>query len=230
MIDRVLRHLHDESAEALVIVVQVARAPVVGRGEVDLRVPESHTFPVRHLPNLAEIQLFQHARDPARHDHRLRPVGDALQRHPAEVVEVRVRDQHQVDRREMLDIDPGIAMPFHRPHPLRPDRIDQRIESRRSHEKARVPDPHHLDLIITERSKNRRVGGACRLTLPHHRREQTAAEIAIIPQRPPLLGNQSDTTAVGEKAGFLTLVRGMRIQGIGIGIGHVQIGRTESIE
>jgi len=109
-----------------------------------------------------------------------------------------VCDEDEIDGRQVLDVDAGVAVALLRSHPLRPDRIDEGVEMRRANEETGVPDPDDLDLVGGESGKNRGMLAAGGFAFPHHRREEAAAEIAIVPDRPPLLREHTNAAAIAE--------------------------------
>ncbi len=128
MVDGVLFSFENKTTEFLLRVVNVTGSPVVGGGEMNFGTSELERLPICHLVNFLHLQLANDLSDAARNDHRLVSVDNTFQCHPAEMIKMRMRDHHQIDRRKMFDIDPGIAMAFQRADPLRPDRIDQGVE------------------------------------------------------------------------------------------------------
>lgn len=62
-----------------------------------------------------------------RHNDRL--IGrDVPQRPPVEMVEVRVRHEDEINRREMMNLETGLLEPLNHLQPLRPVWIDQDVD------------------------------------------------------------------------------------------------------
>jgi len=52
---------------------------------------------------------------------------NSSQRAPVEVIEMRVRNQHKINRRQMMNFEAWLFQPLDHLEPLRPNRIDQDI-------------------------------------------------------------------------------------------------------
>jgi hypothetical protein len=73
--------------------------------------------------------------------------GDAAQAGQMQVIEMRVRDQNQVDRRQVMRVEAGVAKTLHRAMPERPVRIDEDVSAFHLHQEARVSQPRDPDLM-----------------------------------------------------------------------------------
>ena len=57
-----------------------------------------------------------------------------------------VRDENEIDRRQMMNVKPGLFESFDHTQPHRPDRIDENIRLRRLNQERGVPDPGDAEL------------------------------------------------------------------------------------
>ena len=64
--------------------------------------------------------------DADRNDDRLIS-GYGLQRSTVEVVEMGVSDEHEIDRRQVMNMKSGLLQAFDHAQPHRPDRVDQHV-------------------------------------------------------------------------------------------------------
>ena len=71
------------------------------------------------------------------------------------MVEVRVRQQHQVNRRQIFDAQAGALEPLQQKKPVGKIRVHQHIQVRELDEKRRVADPGDGDLPAFQFGKNR---------------------------------------------------------------------------
>ena len=98
------------------------------------------------------------------------------------MIEVRVRDEDQIDRRQMMDFESRLLEPLDHLQPLRPDRIDQDIDFVRLNQERGVPDPGDADFAFANLWKARRrvIAG----TFDEERRnEDGGEEVALVPVR-----------------------------------------------
>src|SRR5690349_6931501 len=72
-----------------------------------------------------------------------------------EVIEMGMRQQHQVNRREVLDPHPRSLDTFEKKKPVGEVWIDQHIEIVKLNQKRGVPNPCHRDLAIAQFGKCR---------------------------------------------------------------------------
>ncbi len=80
-------------------------------------------------------------------DFRLR---QPAQRRLVKMVEVRVRQQHQVNRRQIADVQAGALEPLQEEQPVRKVRVHQHVQVVELDEKRRVADPRHGHLAVPE--------------------------------------------------------------------------------
>src|SRR2546423_3556119 len=62
------------------------------------------------------------------------------------MIEVRVRDEDEIDRRQMMDVKARFFESLDHAEPHRPDRIDQNVRVVRLDQKRRVSDPSDANL------------------------------------------------------------------------------------
>ena len=107
---------------------------------------------------------------------------DAPQSAPVEMIEVSVRDQDQINGRQMMNFEARSLQSFDHLEPLRPDRIDQYIEFVGLDEKRGMSDPRDANFAFADFRKLRR-----RVTagpFDEERRNKNAGEkIAFVPVR-----------------------------------------------
>ena len=150
MKDRAPADLDDEAAEAAMRIVQHPRAPVVARRERDLQRPVLVGLPVVQLVDAAEAEVVHEIADFERHDDRL-IVGDLAQRLAIEMIEVRVRHEHEVDVRQIVQMQPRMPHALDHLQPLRPVRIDEQVLPLRLDQKRGVADPGDADFAVLQR-------------------------------------------------------------------------------
>ena len=126
-----------------------------------------------------EAEVVHQISDADRHDDRL--IGrDLAQRAPVEMIEMRVRHEHEIDLRQMVNFEARLLQPLDHLQPLRPVRIDQDIHLVRLHQERGMPDPGDADLAFADFRKERQpaIAGA----LGEERgNEDAGEEIALVP-------------------------------------------------
>ena len=75
---------------------------------------------------------------------------DGAQRWPVQVIEVRVGDQHQIDRRQIAQLHARLAQPLQHEQPAREVGIDQHILPAHLHEKAGVADEGDAEFAVAD--------------------------------------------------------------------------------
>src|ERR1051325_2305608 len=134
MKDRAAIHSNDEPAEAAVAIGQKTRSPMMRRSEWYLGPVEFDSLPFVELVDNREAEPMNEITDAIRYDDRL------ISRHspqsaPVEMIEVRVRDQHIVDRGEMMNFEARPFQALDHLEPFRPVRVDQNIRVARLEQK-----------------------------------------------------------------------------------------------
>jgi hypothetical protein len=111
-----------------------------------------------------------------------------------EVIEVRMREQHEIDGRQIFYLDAGVLEAFEEKKPVRKIRIHQRIEIVKLHEEGSVPDPGQCDFAFLQCGKLRlavHAGALGDQGLPDHLMEK-GARVEMVARR-QLLQRTGDT-------------------------------------
>ena len=103
--------LQNETAVATMIVPQHARAPVLARRQRHFPIAARKTLPPFQFDDPLEAQAVGKVAHTPRH-HRNLGMRQAAERWFVKVIEMRVSQQNQVDRREMIDLQPGALQPL----------------------------------------------------------------------------------------------------------------------
>ena len=120
-------HRDDEAAKGAMQIGQKSRAPVMARCKRDFQRAELHRLPVIELVHDMETKIVHQISHAHRHNDRL--IGrDVPQRPPVEMIEMRVRHQDEINRREMMNLETWLLEPLDHLQPLRPIRIDQDVD------------------------------------------------------------------------------------------------------
>ena len=153
MKDGATADLHHEAAEAAVRIVQDARTPVMTRGEGDANRPMLVAFPIVQFVHAAKPEIVNEITDFERNNDRL-VGGDFTQGLAIEMIEMGVSDEDQINRRKIVQTQPGMADSLDDLEPLRPVRVDEQAVSSGLHEERRVPDPGDPDFTILQLRKS----------------------------------------------------------------------------
>ena len=145
---------HDVAAVIAVRVVKETRAPMVRRRVDDLELIKLQLIPDAHLVGRGKPEFFHQRPAALRHHDPLAGLQN-LETRLVQVIEVRVRHQHEINLRHTMQVEPGLTMAFHRPMPLRPVWIDDHRVPGKLQEKGRVPDPCDAHLAILRRRQHR---------------------------------------------------------------------------
>ena len=131
------------------------RAPQCLLGvNVTFQSPLRKTFPPVQLDDAREAEVVREVADAARHDADFR-MRQFAQRRLVKMIEVRVRQQHQINRRQIVDFQAGALDAFQQKKPVRKIRVNQHVQVRELDEKRRVADPGDGDLAVLQFGKNR---------------------------------------------------------------------------
>jgi hypothetical protein len=93
------------------------------------------------------------------------------------VIEVRVREQDEIDGRQILDAQAGAFDAFEEKNPIGEIRINENIQVRELHEERRVADPSERDLPVIKFGENGPLmlaGSRGEKRLPNHLAEKGA--------------------------------------------------------
>src|SRR5215472_9087464 len=91
----------------------------------------------------------------ARWDHDRLIRSDASERAPVKVIEMRMRHEDKVNRRQMMNFEPRPFQSFDHLEPFRPDWVDQDVHLVGLDKKRRVSDPGDTDLAFADLRKFR---------------------------------------------------------------------------
>jgi len=146
--------LQHESAVTAMLVVQCPRTPVRAGRERHLPVALRKSFPPVQLHDAGEAEVAREIADAPRHHADFRRRQPA-QRRLVKMIEVRVREQNQINRRQIADAQAGALEPLQQEKPVREIRVHQHVQVRELDEKRRVADPGDGDLLAFQLGKNR---------------------------------------------------------------------------
>src|ERR1039458_9364543 len=139
--------MHDVSAITAMHVAHNARAPMARRNVRHLYIAELKALPPVQFNDASVAQVADQVPNMPGHDDRRTFAGltsreprNRAQRGPVQVVEVRVRNQHRVDRGQLPQLQSGTAQPLENENPARKVGIDQNILSPDLEEEAGMSD------------------------------------------------------------------------------------------
>src|SRR5688572_15803184 len=113
-------HLQNKAAKAAVEIGQKSGAPVRTRSQRYVDRTQLHRLPVIELVHDIETKIVHQIADADGHDDRL--IGRHLgQSAPVEMVEMRVRDENEIDRGQMMDLEARSLEALDYLEPFRPD-------------------------------------------------------------------------------------------------------------
>jgi hypothetical protein len=117
------------------------------RREGDLPIVVGKTFPPIELDHALEAEVDREVADAPGHD------ADFWMRQTAqggfmEMIEMRVREQDQIDGREVFDFQAGAFDAFEEKQPVGKIRVDEHVEVRELNEEGRVADPGDGDFAV----------------------------------------------------------------------------------
>jgi hypothetical protein len=90
-----------EAAKAPMRIMEDSRSPMVARCESDLNISDAQRFPRNKLVHSIEPKIMHKTPYSIRHNDGL-PCGNSAQSSPIQMVEMGVRNEHKIDRRQML--------------------------------------------------------------------------------------------------------------------------------
>ena len=148
-------------AVAAMMVAQHARAPVFAGREGHLPVALAEALPPIQFDDAPEAEVVGQIADAPRHDADFR-MRQPAQRGLVEMIEMRVGQQHQVNRRQVLDLQAGALDALEQEQPVREVRIDQHVQVGELDQERGVADPGDGDLAEGQLGKGRALGsGRC---------------------------------------------------------------------
>lgn len=185
-------------AELAIGVVDESGAPVLGRGEGDVQIPHTEGLPVVHLDDLAEGAVFYNAAHALRYDDRLAG-RNGTQTWKVKVIEVGMRDKHQIDVGQVPRNQAGVADPFDGAEPECPDGVDEDVFAAELQKKTGVSEPGHTGLVDFQVSMEG-------MLAPGLTRRQEVGDEHIIEELevalpPSLAGQQAHLVAIGSSCG-----------------------------
>src|SRR6266478_8655893 len=128
---------------------QETGAPVVTGGERNLKRPEFDRLPVIELVHNMKAQIMDEVSYAHRYNNRLIR-RNASQCAPVEVIEVGMRDEDKINRRQMMNFETWLFQPLDYLEPFRPNRVDQDVHLVSLNEKRCVADPRDAYFAFTD--------------------------------------------------------------------------------
>ncbi len=183
----------EKAAEASMRIVDEARAPVLGGRENNLDLSMGAGLPVIHLVDFAESATPEQGSHPLRNHDRLSRRNPPERLH-VQMIVVRVRNEYEVDRREIPEPKARHPRPLHHRVPHCPVRIDEDIARPHLHEEGRVADPGDRDLLVLqfrEKGALKSPGSA-----GENARNDPLTDELEIPATPALFREQTDLVLV----------------------------------
>ena len=117
---------NDEPAKTAMRVGQKTRTPMMCRRQRHAQRPELNRLPFVKFVDNIESEAMDQTPHANRNDDRL--IGrDQAQSATIEMIEMRVRHENEIDRRQMMNVKTGLLETFDHAQPHRPDRIDQHV-------------------------------------------------------------------------------------------------------
>src|SRR5262249_16289359 len=95
--------------------------------ERNLKRPELDRLPIVEFVHDVKSEIV-HQISHARWNHDRLVRSYAPQRAPVEMIKMRMRHQHEVNRREMMDLEAGLFQSFNDLEPFGPDRLDHNVD------------------------------------------------------------------------------------------------------
>ena len=123
----------NKSAIAAMLVAQSPRAPMFAGRQRDFPIVMREAFPPFQFDDAFEAEVEGQIADAPGHDADFR-VGEAAERGLVEMIEVRVREEDEIDRRQVLDFQSGTLDAFQEEKPVGEVRVDQDIQVRELHQ------------------------------------------------------------------------------------------------
>ena len=184
MEDALAAGAHDVAAVIAVGVMEETRAPVVGWRVDDFEQVELQLVPDPHLVGGGKSEFSNKRAAALGHDDALAGLED-LEARLVEVVEMRVGDEHQIDFRQAVQVEPGLAAAFHRAVPFRPVGIDDHRVAGELQEERGMADPGDAHLVRIRRREHgfEHVARAAAEHAGHH----AVAQEAQVARRPAAL-------------------------------------------
>ena len=116
-----------KSAEIAMQVGEETGAPMVTRSERNLERSELDRLPIIELVHNMEAEIMHQISYAHGHDNRLIS-RNASQRAAIEMIEMCMRNQDEINRRQMMNFEAWLFQPLDHLEPLRPDRVNQDVD------------------------------------------------------------------------------------------------------
>lgn len=145
---------NNESAEASVQIGEKSRAPMITRRKRYADRSEFYLLPTIEFVNDVKSEIMDEVADSEWDDDRL--IGrDFAQGAAIEMVEMRVCNEHNIDRRQMMNLEAWLLQPLYDLQPFRPIWIDENVDLVCLNQKGCMTDPGKADLATLDFWKNR---------------------------------------------------------------------------
>ena len=141
-----------KSPVAPMMIAQHSRPPMFAWRQRHFPIPMRKTVPPFQLDHSPKTQVVRQITHPPRHHPNFR-MGQTAQRWLVKMVEMRVRQQHQIDPRQMLDSQAGAFDPLQQEKPVGKIGIDQNIQVSELDQKRRMANPGDRHLAGNEFGK-----------------------------------------------------------------------------
>ena len=129
------------------IITQDASAPVLAGGQCDFPVAMREGFPPFQFDDAAKAKIMGEIADTPGHDADFR-MRQSAEGGFVEMIKVRVREQDQIDGREVLDFHAGALDAFEEEQPVGKVWIDEDVEISELNQKRGVADPGDSDFAV----------------------------------------------------------------------------------
>src|SRR5436853_4487964 len=130
----------DETAKAAMSICKKTRAPMMRRRKRNSERTELDRLPFIQFVHDVEPEPMDQTSDADRNDNRL--IGrNFAQRSAIEMIEMRVGYEHEIDRRQMMNVKARFLQSLDHAEPHRPDWVNQHVGVVRLHQKRSVTDP-----------------------------------------------------------------------------------------
>jgi hypothetical protein len=160
----------NEAAVAAMLVAQGARAPMFAGREGDLPIVVGKTFPPIKLDDALEAEVEGEVAHTPGHDADFR-MRQAAQGRFMKMIEVRVREQDEIDGRQVFDFQSRTLDAFQEKKPVGEIGIDEDVQVGELNQEGGVADPGDGDFALFQFWENRLVmltGAAGQQRLPNH--------------------------------------------------------------
>src|SRR5579862_2315377 len=155
MINRMLPCPQNKASVAAMRVLQNARAPMPRRNMRHHQAAMSRTLPPVEFNDLGEVEIGNQIGDMRRNHDRRRPaprsqivLHDCAKRRTVQMIKMSVRNQNQVDRRQIADSNSRPPQTLQYEQPVRKIRVDDHALSADLQKETGMPDEGHTQLSV----------------------------------------------------------------------------------